>query len=199
MSNLTHSEPSTQHSKLRLFTAVPLPAALTKKLAEVQSSLESSLVPIRFVPPENLHLTLHFLGPTPSNLLEDFHHDLGAAAHRHRPFDLALNGLGCFPDTENPRVLWAGIRDAHGRLKELEEDCRRVLDQYRLFKLEQDYVPHVTLGRLSGSGGSKAFENALKQWGSLGRLPVEKFVLFQSRQDAGRTVYGTVEEFVLKG
>lgn len=181
---------------LRLFTAVPLDPGTVKKLTEVQASLESGRIPARWIPPEKLHLTLHFLGNTPANLIEDLQLDLGACAHRHRPFDLALGNLGCFPDMKKPRVLWAGVKDTHRHLDALVEDCRRVLNRYRLFKLEEDYVPHLTLGRLSPASSTDLgpLEALLPQWPDLGRLPVEKFNLYESK-DGKHTI---LREFFLK-
>jgi 2'-5' RNA ligase len=148
---------------------------------------------VRWEASQNLHLTLHFLGPTPSNLLEDLLHDLRACAHRHRPFDLALGPLGCLPDTKNPRLFWAGVQDRHGFLKGLGEDSRQILNQYRLFKLKDDFLPHVTLGRVSDlhHWDSKPLEILLPQIRLEGRLPVESMVLYRSNQRVTSAEKGT--------
>jgi len=171
--------------KLRLFLALPLPPALKEALARAQQGVDCQGLTLQWTLPETWHLTLHFLGATPENLLEDLRHDLGACFQRHRRFDLACQGLGCFPAVEEPRILWAGVADPHGHLARVHADSRQVLDQCRLFKLPTEpYVPHLTLGRVQGQAASfdaPAFSRALKAWSSLGSLPVEEARLFHSR------------------
>jgi 2'-5' RNA ligase len=170
---------------LRLFLALPLPPSLQGSLAQAQQGVDTRGLAIRWAKPETWHLTLHFLGATPSKLLEDLHPDLGACFQRHRRFDVSCPGLGCFPSVQAPRILWAGVADPSGCLATLHLDSRRVLDQYRLFKLPAEpYVPHLTLGRVQAQAESfdaPAFSRALKAWSSLGPLPVEEARLFASR------------------
>jgi 2'-5' RNA ligase len=170
---------------LRLFLALPLAPGLEQSLQQAQEGLDSHGLDLDFTRPGTWHLTLHFLGSTPARLLEDLRHDLGACFHRHRRFDLSLQGMGCFPSPDEPRVLWAGIGDPHGRLAALHQDSRRVLDQYRLFKLEdRPYSPHLSLARVKGQSPSfdaRAFGLALKAWDRPASFPVEQGILFQSQ------------------
>jgi len=174
-------------ASLRLFLAVPCPPGLAVKLGQMQTELAAPTWDLDFAQPEDFHLTLHFMGPTPARVLGDLKKELGAVCHARRPFDLDCGGLGCFPDEKDPRVLWAGIRDPAGKLEDLFNASLRVLNAYRLFKLRGVLAPHVSLARvrrLSAAWDPALLRGLAPQWASLGRYPVEHLGLFHSRGDA---------------
>ncbi len=188
----------------RLFLALPLPGGARERLAGLRRELDSPALGARWIPAENLHCTLHFLGPTPAGLLKDLHHDLGACAHALRAFDTDLGGLGAFPSFDKPRTLWAGLRDPHGLLRGLFDETSRALARLpRLQPGRGDFIPHVTLARLRPDPAfqSGPLRALLPQWKALGTLTVEKFVLYESRVDprgAESPRYEVVEEFRLQ-
>jgi len=181
---------------MRLFLALAVPSELQKRLQSLQEELASVDWQIRWTPPQKLHLTLHFLGETPENLLQDFHHELGALAHTRRPFDLQLGALGAFPSFEDPRVLWAGLRSSGDHLESLFEASYRILDRYRIFKLRKDFRPHISLGRVSElrqAWDSKRIEKLLPQWERLGFMEVADMRLMRSRLNEAGADYETIE------
>ena len=184
---------------MRLFLAISLQPELARRLQDMQKALESSAWSLKPSPAEKLHLTLHFLGETPENLLEDLHHDLKACAQRHRPFDLKVGGLGAFPSWEDPRVLWAGVQDPKGKLAGLFDASRRALNAYRLFKLREEFQPHISLakvGELKASWDPRPLQGILQQWEKIGILPVEEFSLIKSAPGEGAP-YDLIEKFSL--
>jgi 2'-5' RNA ligase len=191
------------HATLRLFLAFPLPEKLIQRLAEVQQGVDSHGLQIDWTPSNAWHLTLHFLGSTDERLLEDLRHDLGACFHKHRPFDVKVSGLGCFPHPSQPKILWAGIEDPHQLLARLCEDSRRMLNQYRLFKLEEHaYIPHLTLGRIKDQSPSFdpfAFAKAMAAWSPIGTLGIEKACLYQSHLSKKGARYEVLQEYKLIG
>jgi 2'-5' RNA ligase len=173
-------------SDLRLFVAIPCPPALQARLRELQESLKASTWDLKVTEPEDLHLTLHFLGATPERVVDDLKRELGAVAHARRPFDLSCGGLGCFPDEAEPRVVYAGIHDPAGKLQDLFEATRRILNAYRLFKLRDELTPHITLARvskLSAAWDPAILRGLAPQWEKLGGYPVEKMQLMASHLD----------------
>ena len=184
----------------RLFVAIPLPAALRNRLAALSTELEASTWDLSFPQPDDQHLTLHFLGETPERVIEDLKRELSAVAHARRPFDLHCGGLGAFPNFEEPRVLWAGLQDPAGNLKELHSDTLQIFNAYRLFKLSAEYVPHITVARvrtLSKAWDPRLLEGILGQWDVLGRFPVETIQLMRSQMNSDGLRYETVGEFKL--
>ena len=168
----------------RLYVAVPCPVGLANRLLELQSHLEADTWSLRLSDPRDFHLTLHFLGQTPNRVIDDLHRELGAVAHALRPFDLEVTGLGAFENWDDPCVIWAGVHDPAGKLAELFQATRRVLDSYRLFKLAERHAPHITLGRvkkISAAWDPRRLQ-ALMEWKeTLGVYPVEKICLMRSQ------------------
>lgn len=168
----------------RLFLALPPPPALTARLGELQASLPAAAWDLALSPPEDLHLTLHFLGATPLKLVDDLRRDLGALCHARRPFDLDCGSLDCFPNETEPRVVYAAVRDPAGKLEEFFQASRRVLNAYRLFQLRGELQPHVTLARvkrLSAAWNPALFRALAPAFENLGPYPVEELWLMRSR------------------
>jgi 2'-5' RNA ligase len=185
---------------LRLFLALPVPPELARRLGSLQDELASSDWKIRWTPPAKLHLTLHFLGETPENLLEDLHHELGALMHARRPFDLKVGGLGAFPSWEDPKVLWAGVSGPGAVLEELFAASYKILKNYRIFQLRENFTPHLTLGRvtdLSPAWEAGRLKGLLPQWNDLGRLPVEGLRLMRSRPGPADQDYEILQTYQL--
>lgn len=179
----------------RLFFAVPVPARLAARIEECLPSLDGDTWTLERSGPEDLHLTLHYLGDTPLTLVDDLKKEVGALCHARRAFDLKAGGLGCFPDESRPRVLWAGIEDRAGALRELFTVTRRVLNAYRLFQLREDFSPHLTLARvvwLSEAWDPRRLRALDEQWKSLGPFPVEELRLMRRLPAPGASVYGTL-------
>lgn len=172
----------------RLFLAVPPSPRLARELGLVVEALRADAWSLRPVEFPDFHLTLHFLGTTPLRVVDDLKRELGALCHARRPFDLRAGGLGCFPGESQPRVVWLGVQDRAGKLKELFDASRRVLDAYRLFKLDAEYTPHFTLARvdrLSRAWDPRLLRGLAPQWNDLGAFGVEQVLLMRSRPGAG--------------
>lgn len=167
----------------RLFLSVPCPASLSRRLEELSLGLEASTWTLRRSEAADLHLTLHFLGATPLRLVDDLKRELGALCHARRRFDLKVGGLGCFPDEQHPRVVYAGIQDSAGMLQELFQASLKLLNAYRLFALRADYRPHLTLARVEGLSAAwdpRLLRALSQQWKDLGAYPVEELNLMRS-------------------
>jgi RNA 2',3'-cyclic 3'-phosphodiesterase len=177
--------PPGENETARLYIALPCPSAATARLSGLQSQLLADTWSLKFSDPQEFHLTLHFLGQTPIRVLDDLRRELGAVAHARRPFDLRVQGLGAFPSWEDPRILWAGIRDPSGKLADLHQASLRVLNAYRLFKLPDAYTPHITLARvkkISAAWDARRLQ-VLAGWEE--PYPVEELRLMRSRPGDG--------------
>jgi 2'-5' RNA ligase len=136
---------------VRLFIAVELPDELKGMLAEIERELESQIPPrtVRWVRPSAMHLTLIFLGETPTSRVEPIREAMRSAAAGVPKTSFRAIGLGCFPNPRRPRVVWVGVEEATGNL----ERIKRALDQELKplgFKPEKrPFSPHLTLGRVN--------------------------------------------------
>ena len=177
---------------IRAFIAIALPQAVRIEL----QSLGIGLGLPDPVPPENLHLTLAFLGERPEPVLEDVH--AGLAQLRAPAFDLALAGFDMFGGAK-PRTVHAGVRDA-APLRHLQAKVASVARAAGIDVDGRRFTPHVTLERLrpgSPDASRLAAAVAARSSFALPAFRVEEFQLYSSRLRAGGSVYEELAAYPL--
>jgi 2'-5' RNA ligase len=134
---------------VRLFAAITLPDEVRAELVRVQRELAAVLgaTPVSWTKPDNLHLTLRFLGDVAEERLSEVQLSLAAAAAAFGELNLVCEGLGGFPDLRFPRVLWAGVQDADARLMPLFTKLNAALSPYASKPAEEHFSGHITLAR----------------------------------------------------
>lgn len=135
---------------IRAFFAIRLPAPVERVLGETAQMLAGRTPrgAVRWVRPEQIHLTLRFLGDTPTSKVAAIGAVMDALATDTAPLALRLDGVGCFPNARRPRVIWVGLAGDEAPLAEL----RGALDA-RLAGLgfppdDKPFRAHLTLGRV---------------------------------------------------
>jgi 2'-5' RNA ligase len=98
--------------------------------------------------PEDLHVTLYFLGSVERDVEGLLDRDLAALAARHAAPDLTIRGAGSFPARGRERVLWIGVEDRGGRLARLQADVSRACAALGFPPEERAWSPHLTLARI---------------------------------------------------
>lgn len=139
---------------IRAFVALPLPPIVKTELAQISRLWAEKLPPrmVRWVLPENMHLTLHFLGETAVAQLPALASELDQLAASTAPFQLQLGQLGCFPNKQRPRVLWVGLGGNLAALAALKQQLDQRLRQLGWRMDEKPFQAHLTLGRLHTPG-----------------------------------------------
>jgi RNA 2',3'-cyclic 3'-phosphodiesterase len=131
---------------LRLFVAVDVPDSVRTAIQEAIVPLRKRFPKARWVPMENQHVTVKFLGSTWPRLVEWVRETVGSVAERHGAFETRLTGLGAFPNVRRSRVLWAGLDDPASTMAGIVADLDEALE--REFKPEQRaFTPHLTVAR----------------------------------------------------
>lgn len=135
---------------LRTFIAIELDARVRDRLLDLQEQLRAQLSPrsVRWVAPEGIHLTLKFLGDTPSEQVPAIGDALARAAAESRPFPFTVGGLGCFPNSRRPRVVWVGLQEATGKLVALQRAVEAQVAPLGFPAENRPFQPHLTLGRV---------------------------------------------------
>lgn len=131
---------------MRLFVAIPLPLDLAARAFDI---LPTSLPALRRVKPENLHLTLAFLGQTPDERLDDVTAAAREAAAPVSRFTLAFDRAGRFPERGRPRVAWIGIAEGAPSVLELGAGVSAGLRSRGLRFDDRPLAPHLTLARIT--------------------------------------------------
>jgi 2'-5' RNA ligase len=188
---------------LRAFIAVDTPPDIRAALAVEQARLKKLGANVGWVAPDNLHITLLFLGDLLGAQVAPLAAALDAVAGLCTPFELTVAGLGWFGPPRSPRVVWAGVSDAGERLVFLQ---KQIEEQARALELRSEtrpFHPHLTLGRVrpGGHAALPALTRALEQANdtAYGRCAVGTVRLMQSRLGPGGAQHSLLHESILKG
>jgi 2'-5' RNA ligase len=176
---------------MRLFVALDLPWTLRESLARLARGLPGA----RWVPPENYHLTLRFIGETAAYQAEEI--DLALAALRAPGFALQLSGVGVFHRQDRATVLWAGVA-RNPQLDHLRAKVETALKRIGLESERRRFTPHVSLARVDMVPEAKLA--GYVQANNLFRsdaVPVEHFTLFSSQLGKEQAVYTAEVEYEL--
>lgn len=149
--------------QMRLFVAVNLPFEIKKGIGSFIRDLRKVNADMKWVEPENLHLTVQFLGNVSEDQVPAVAAALNRAAERIAPFTLKLSGVGVFPSRERPRVFWAGVGGDTVDLLQLNRQVQRELKEPGFAPGKNKFSPHLTLARLrSPAGFLDVFDKAEK-------------------------------------
>ena len=176
---------------IRLFVGLDLPGSLRERLTTLVGGLPGA----RWVPAENYHLTLRFIGEVPSWRAEEVDHALGVL--RARGFELTLAGLGVFEKAGRSSALWVGA-ERNPSLDHLRSKIETALQRAGLEPERRRFNPHVTLARVDAVAQERLASYV--QAHNLFRadpLPVEHFTLFSSRLGKEASVYTAEAEYEL--
>ena len=190
---------------IRLFYAVPLPAAARARVGElidrVQAGVGDGTARIRWVRVEGLHLTLRFLGATPIHLRSALEAAADAVASAATPFEVALSGGGAFPSLSRPRSLWIGVSEGGEGLTALADDLSRRSTDVGLELETRPFAAHLTIGRTDGVRLGPAAARVLADAAAAidVRFLADRVVLFRSQLGGGPARYEAMHEARLGG
>src|SRR3989304_4073332 len=116
-----------EHEIIRAFIAIELPAKTAQELEKIQDRLKDGTNKVTWVKPENIHLTIKFLGDIAADKIDSIAGLLESAAAKSHSFDISVKGVGSFPTIDNPRVLWVGIEESNVNLAALYNNIEDAL------------------------------------------------------------------------
>ena len=178
---------------MRTFVAVfPPPGLREEVLAKARRlSLRGR---VRWSRPENVHLTLKFLGDVREEVLTSLCAALEEVCERHATFETGLAGFGAFPSVRRAQILWVGIGAGSDEMRSLTTDLDAALAPLGFEREKRPYTPHLTLGRARGRPAS--FEPPPEEY--LGEFRIRRVELMESTLTPEGAVYRTVRAFALK-
>ena len=153
---------------------------------------------IKWVDIDNIHITLKFFGETDEERIDDICDALEKGIFRHDPFKLSLRDVGIFGSSYKPRVIWFGI-DKSEELQKLAGDLKYELSEIGFEADRQNFVPHLTVGRIKYIENKKYFQKVIDEnkSGFIQEIPVEEIILFESILHKTGPEYITIEKFRL--
>ena len=183
-------------SLLRAFIALEIPAKVQKNIHHATANLRSEIGSlIRWIPAENVHLTLKFLGDISSANVQFLTQMIRVEADTHHCFDIRLMGLGSFPSPKRPRVIYIGIQ-APAELEALQHAVESAAQRLGYVSEERSFSPHLTVGRVKNALRISATDQqnirrTLEQTkiDSLGTARVDSVHLYKSDLKPSGSVY----------
>ncbi len=181
---------------IRAFVAFSLPADIIGHAAGLQSALKAQGLRLRWVKPQNLHLTLKFLGDIPAADAADVGRAMQRASQGTPPLALTVQGMGVFPGIRQPRVLWIGLG---GQVEALQSLCARIEDELAglgFAREKRGFKAHLTLARFKGRVAPDDLVQAFEQLGDYAPKPFEAkhLVLYKSDLRAQGAIYTPLTE-----
>jgi 2'-5' RNA ligase len=185
---------------LRCFVAVALPAPLKKEIGGLIGRLREAGADVRWVPDNNLHLTLKFLGDTEEGLISEIKVALHKKLSPYAPFYIKISGVGYFPGGKNPRVIWIGIEEP-GSLADIYREVEEVMVNIGYPREKRPFSPHLTIGRVRSP---KRMSETLRRLEELRTVSFEGFEvkavkLMKSDLKPGGAEYSELARILLEG
>ncbi|MDX9788105.1 MAG: RNA 2',3'-cyclic phosphodiesterase [Desulfobacterales bacterium] len=181
---------------LRTFIAVELPPPVVCFAGRVQEIMRAEGIRLGWVRPENLHLTLKFLGDIEADRIAEIKTALASAAQDTVPFSLSACRVGVFPGLRQPRVVWLGIEGQVDQLLNLQGQVESALSQVGITPEKRPFKGHLTLGRVKNRIDPDALQRALikaEQAESV-EFMVESLTLFKSDLKPAGAIYTRLAE-----
>jgi 2'-5' RNA ligase len=171
-----------------------------KKIEEVQRDLKTSHADVKWVLPEKIHLTLKFFGNIEESKVDPIVQSIGGLIQRTSPFSIKVQGVGAFPHSKNPRVVWMGLTDEQEVLATFQKELEGTLAKIGFEPEGRPFQPHLTLGRVRTSRGKddlvgKMEKHREKEFGS---VEVEEVVLFKSELTPTGPIYTPLRKLKLR-
>jgi len=176
---------------IRLFIAIEIPEELRQRMAAICQGVDRA----RWVPAENIHVTVRFIGEVREDVMEDIVAELGAVGGD--PFDVTIAGAGHFESGRRVRALWLGI-ERNSTLLSLRERTDAALARAGLPPEGRKFKPHITLARVND--GSPEEVRGWLQANTLFRsvpFTVGQFSLYSSFQGRNGSIYRAEADFPL--
>lgn len=177
----------------RLFFAINATDPLTKDFAPASKKLKINAdkqdITIKWVPLDNFHVTMTFLGEQPEENIPALQETLNEVCSQFTPFDLKIEDVGAFSNEHEARVIWLGVQN-----KKVFGDLKSNLDQALLEKQllsqpdEREFSPHLTLGRLRNPRSVKDMISPFKRK-SFGKIHVHEVILYESKLQGNYPIY----------
>ncbi len=146
---------------IRSFIAFDIDNELVlKRLSDIQETLTSTGADLKLVKPQNIHITMRFLGNISLHIVDSIYEEMETVAFT--PFDAEIRGLGVFPSLNYARVLWAGIKKGADELADVSKQLEPKLRRLGFKPDPKGFSPHLTIARVKTGRNKRALIQRLK-------------------------------------
>ena len=174
---------------IRAFLAIDLDEYLFDKIRNLQDSLVQVKDDLKLVPPENVHITLEFLGNIHPSMVDEIFRIMQTIMLD--PFRLDVKGLGVFPSTKFIRVVWIGAGKGGDKVVSIAEDLKRQLKSLGIKITKKKFTPHATIARVKSKRNTRELSRSIQELSDIeiGEMMVTSFKLKKSELRPGGPIY----------
>lgn len=190
---------------MRAFIAISLPQQIINTLSKLQSELKNTGADVKWVEPENIHLTLKFLGEIDEGVKDCVANAIREVASLNPAFKANISSFGAFPKIDYPRVIWVGLGAGDSESKKIAKEIEEKLTKIGIPAEERDFTSHITLGRVRSPKNRfklvqelKKLESESSQRLSGLEFEVNAVSLYKSSLSQGGPVYEALQKASLK-
>ncbi len=179
-------------ARLRTFIGVDIGKEIRDRAVALQETLARASSDVKWVEPENLHVTLLFLGEVEDREVPSVCRVVAEQAQEKPAFAMNIERVGCFPNARRPRILWIGVGQGTQELCALHDALETPLLDLGCYRREERrYAPHITLGRVRNDRPADKLATALAKhagWQG-GQTEVREVLVMSSQLTPGGPVY----------
>ncbi len=181
--------------KIRCFIAIELSQEIRQILGQIENELQKTIRGVKWVKPDNIHLTLKFLGHIEKDTVEEIKEILNKIVAATQPFKIRLSQAGAFPSPSRPRVIWIGINEGKNESSDLANLIEDKVTTLGIEKENRAFHAHLTLARVKFLKDKHSVKNA---FASLKvpqtEMTATKITLFQSVLRGEGAIYTVLHE-----
>jgi RNA 2',3'-cyclic 3'-phosphodiesterase len=188
-------------ARIRTFIGIDVGEEIRERLVSLQQNLTLIEPDVKWVEPENLHLTLLFLGEVDQRETIDICRAAQKAIQAMPVFVMSVEAAGCFPNIRRPRTLWVGVGKGSPEVCAVHDAIEKpLLDMGNYRRETRGYTPHITLGRVKSDRPSDALAKELqkRQTWSAGEVTVEEVCVMSSVLGTNGPTYTVIGRARLK-
>ena len=188
---------------MRCFIAIDIDEQIRRAIADLQNELRSKVdirkSDVKWVNPENIHLTLKFLGEIKDEQIMDVCNITGDVAGRHNGFELDVGSVGCFGG-KSARVLWVGTGQGCEKLLQLQQDLEQQLDSAGWPREARKFSAHLTLCRIRNARAGVKLAQLARDYKdfNLGTMPADSVSVYQSQLTPQGPIYTVLGNYKLQ-
>jgi len=184
---------------IRSFIAVKIPADAADRIRAAQQQLRATGPDVKWVDPDNLHITLKFLGDVERPRLDSLWQSTAEGLNGATAFTMRFHGVGAFPDPDRPRVVWVGIAGGAEELRELAAGVEAACERHGFEREKRPFRAHVTLGRVRRPAPNPALAAAMADHAQtdLGEAYVDRVLLMRSELTRTGAVHSMLQQVLL--
>jgi len=188
---------------MRTFIAFELAQEIKNYLALIQEELKKSAADVKWVLPQNIHLTLKFIGEIDEELSEGITKIIEKIAGSQTPFSLSLASLGAFPKINSPRVIWVGVDKGKVESEKIARALGEELEKIGIPAEKRKFSSHITIGRVRSMKNREKLTACLnelcaKEKVAKPQIQISKITLYKSTLTPKGPIYEILKEASLK-